>query len=387
MYGVRVKIKSKMERKMSLFAKTGPWVVATLSAVATIFGQNNSKCAPSQKSFEQGHEMAQSQMMAGYNAPARIDVRGSWDVYASGSFTYWQPIQDNMELGVVRDTAAPHSALLIDGDVVNLNFNYKPGFKVGIGMNFDHDNWDTFVQYTWFRGSHSTTTSLNTAGTSQLIPLWGAPDVITSTEFFHGTQKWKLHMDLLDWELARSCYVGTKLSFRPFFAARAAWIRQNIDVEYTQHASGTTDFYVDKRSNSWAVGPRAGLYTNWMIGDGFRLYGNGAGDILFTQYRKLTSSDVSITTSTGAVADYLVTHQRRLNTLRTHLELELGFGWGSYFDNNNWHFDISAGYGFQVFFNQNMFRHFTDDIANVVSNSPNGDLYVHGATGTIRFDF
>ncbi len=103
---------------MSLFTKTGPWMVATLSAVASIFGQN-SKCAPAQKSFEQGHEMMQSQMMAGYNAPARIEVRGSWDVYASGSFTYWQAIQENMELGVVSNITNP--VHIINGDVVNFH--------------------------------------------------------------------------------------------------------------------------------------------------------------------------------------------------------------------------------------------------------------------------
>jgi hypothetical protein len=373
-----MKKNSKMERKMNLFAKTGPWVVASLIATTSIFGQNN-KCAPAQKSFEQGHEMTQSQMMAGYNAPSRIDVRGSWDVFATGSFTYWQPIQENMELGAVYNTADVSG---IDANIVNPNFDYKPGFKVGLGMNFDHDNWDTFVQYTWFRGSHTTTTSLDSTETSELLPL-RAP---LTGHYYFGSQKWKLHMDILDWELARSSYVGTKLTFRPFFAARAAWIRQNLNEAYKDR-SGTpnnNDFVSDK-TQSWAVGPRAGLYTNWMIGEGFRMYGNGAGDILFTQYTKLTSA---LSTQTGSVtANDLTTHQHKLNTIRTHLDLELGFAWGSYFDNNNWHVDLSAGYGFQVFFDQNMFRNFTYSSSDVLSNSPNGNLYVHGLTATARFDF
>ncbi len=371
---------------MNLLTKTKSWLVASIVTAASTFAQN-SKCAPSQKSFEQGHEMMQNQMMAGYNAPSRIDVRGSWDIFASASFTYWQAIQDNMELGVVADVVNPEfpSNGNIDGSVVNLNFNYKPGFKVALGMNFDHDNWDSLIEYTWFRGSHKTHTSLDraTAPSTVLFPLVGHPSL---SAYYSGSQKWKIHMDLLDWELARSYYVGTKLSFRPFFAARAAWIRQKLHAEYSPSSGGTLlSMNVTDQSHSWAVGPRTGVYTNWMLGEGFRLYGNGAGDILFTQYTKLKSSQVQAIEASANLLRKVA--QRNLNCLRTHLDLELGFGWASYFDNNNWHVDLTAGYGFQVFFDQNMFRHFDDSQSLVSGVSPNGNLYIHGLTASARFDF
>lgn len=369
---------------MSLFAKTGPWVVASLIAATSVFGQNS-------KSTDKGcsktcDEMKQMQLMPAYNAPSRIEVRGCWDVYASGSFTYWQAIQENMELGVVVTTpTAP--AVTTSGDVVNPSFGYKPGFKVALGMNFDHDNWDSMIQYTWFRGKHATTTTMDRVGfpSTSLHNLWMSPTG-AANDFTSGSGNWKLHMDLVDWELARSYYVGTKLTFRPFFAARAAWIRQNIDVDYSSEVDTGRNVDIDKRSHSWAVGPRAGLYSDWMIGDGFRLYGNGAGDILFTQYKKLKSTQ-AITTAAGVPVSTLVVTQTKLNCLRTHLDLELGLGWGSYFDCNNWHVDLSAGYVFQVFFDQNMFRHFNDDVHIMNSMSPNGNLYMHGLTATARFDF
>jgi len=286
---------------MNLFTKTGPWVIASLLATTAIFGQS-SRCPPSQRSFDQGHEMMQNQMMPGYNAPARIDVRGSWDIYAQASFTYWQPIQDNMEMGIVDDSSNPIHFLF--GNVVNCNFEYKPGFKVGLGANFEHDDWDTLVQYTWFRGAMSTHTSLDSVG-SPLVTLHPMTVAPVAHQFYEGTQKWRLRMDIIDWELARSYYVGTKLSFRSFFATRAQWIRQNRKNSFLREDSDTTqNFTVRDRSYSWAVGPRAGLYSNWMIGDGFRLYGNGAGDILFTQYRdlrhfeQLTTANVPTTNGT-----------------------------------------------------------------------------------------
>src|SRR5690349_12054416 len=88
-------IVQKMESKhmLNTFSTTKSWMVASLLAATSVFAQDSnsapaSKCRP-QKSYEQGHELTASQMMAAYNAPARIDVRGAWDFYATGSFIYW----------------------------------------------------------------------------------------------------------------------------------------------------------------------------------------------------------------------------------------------------------------------------------------------------------
>lgn len=374
----------KWREQMSLFEKTGPWIAASLVAVSAVFGQSN-RCP--QKSFDQGHELVQSQMMPAYNAPARIDVRGSWDVYASGAFTYWQPIQDNMELGFVDNQTG--GANLLNANIVNFDFDYKPGFQVGLGMNMDHGDWDSQALYSWYRGKHTTKTTLDrvNAPDTVLHPMQMFP-AMTDT-FYSGNESWKLRMDLLDWQLARNYYVGMKLSFRPFFAARAAWIRQNKVVSFNDNVNAQDQgFRVGQRSTSWGVGPRAGIGTNWMIGEGFRVFGNAGADILFTQYTKLRSNQSSLDAQGQIISGttYIV-KQNDLNTLRTHMDLEIGFGWGTYFDNNNWHVDLSAGYGFQVFFNQNVFRSFSSGTGTAVSESPNGNLYMHGLTATTRFDF
>jgi hypothetical protein len=382
-----------MESKMNLFTKTAPWVVASLIAATSAFGQNKSP-PPAQKTFEPGHELMSNQFMAAYNAPARIDVRGAWDFYAFGAFTYWQARQENMELAFVRDTT---STADFEGDFVNLDFDYKPGFKVGIGMNFDHDNWDTSLIYTWFRSKNTQHTSVDGLS-SEIFPLIGHPEVTDHSTYTSAKEAWHLHMDLLDLELARSHYSGMSLTFRPFFGARAAWIRQREHAIYATPIAGVleneeivpdTTVNVVQKSYSWAVGPRAGLYSNWMLGQGFRLYGNGAGDILYTRYSELSERAEAVTA--GVLGDNDHPRQKNNDSLRTHLELELGIAWASYFDNNNWHVDLAAGYTFQTFFNQNMFRHYVRNSgfgnAEAYSTCPNGDLFIHGLTATLRFDF
>jgi len=325
--------------------------------------------------------------MSGFNAPARIDVKGHCDVFIDANFIYWNPLQENMELGIVSDTSDP--LFSIDGKVVRQNFNYSPGFQVGVGLNLDRDNWDLFMQYTWVRNTDSVVTSLDTSGTDVLFPLWTKPDP-TGPTFFYGKEKWRLSMDLADFELGRSYYAGTALTFRPFFGIRGAFIRQSVEVDYLNETTGFLvheNMFVDQQSHSWGLGPRAGLSMNWLLGRGARMYGNGSADILFTQYTKLKWQQYA-TTSAGVIApgSSFQVEEKNLCYLRTHLALELGFGWGDYFGKGDWHFDLSAGYGFQVFFGQNMFRGFSDDQA-LNTKAPNGDLFIHGLTVATRFDF
>jgi hypothetical protein len=124
-----------------------------------------------------------------------------------------------------------------------------------------------------------------------------------------------------------------------------------------------------------------------MLGQGVRLYGRGVGDLLFTRYTTLGTSQTA-TDAAGEVIGGGITRltQTNVDYLRPHLDLEIGFGWGTYFYGNRRHVDLSAGYDFQVFFNQNMFRGFSDD-SSFSSSLPHGDLFLQGLTLSARFDF
>jgi hypothetical protein len=287
-----------------------------------------------------------------------------------------------MELGLSNSTAT--AATSIDASVINMDFNYKPGFKVGVGGYFDYDNWDLQLQYTWFHNTQKQSADAETPG--QIIQSRGTPFLGgATTQYASASQTWKLDMDIVDLDLGRWYYVGTKLTFRPSFGARAAWIGQKLETDYDNAV--TADFYdINKKSRSWAIGAKAGLDTNWMLGSGFRLYGCGEADLLFTKYTRATYS-ASHEDAAGVVTSPVSVTQRRIYAVKPHLDLELGFGWGTYVDCNNWYMDFSAGYGFQVFFDQNMFRTFSDDTNQAISSMPSGNLYIHGLTATFKLDF
>ncbi len=388
---------------MNLFAKTKPWMVASLCAATSLFAQDAAPAAPAkcrpQKSFEQGHELTQGQMMAAYNATARIDVRGSWDFYVTGSFLYWQPIQENMELGIATSSTTATSLVVgtteNPGNVINAKFSYKPGFKVGLGMNFDYDNWDAFAEYTWFHGTHTTSSNGPVSTGGVIYALQGHPRLPTVglNGYTSASNSWQLKMDFADLNLGRAYYLGTKVSLRPAIGVRGAWIRQNSTYSYTN--DGTLSQFITTglpgslastaTSMSWGVGPSIALDSNWMFGYGLRTFGKAEADLLYTRYN-LSRLD-TFSTLAGVLSNQVNVNQHHVDYLRPHMNLEMGLGWGSYFDNNNWHIDLAASYGFQVFWNQNMNRKFVDDIQVATSYVPNGDLYVQGLTATVRLDF
>lgn len=428
---------------LNLLTKTKPWMVASLLVATTVFGQDNApcpkpcapscapacpkpcppkpcatpcpkpECAPKCCPTPCPQPCPPTQLCpppcpnpccppwpvpvlnAAYNYPARTIVRCPWDIFFDVSFIYWQPLQENMELGVVN-TTAPSSlgsftttAAGIDGTVVDMDFDYKPGFKIGFGGNLDWDNWDVHGEYTWFHNRQSVSTGVPSPG--QLFPFWGVPSG-TNNFYDSGKEKWRLNMDIVDLDMGRSYYVGTKLIFRTGFGARAAWIRQDIKATYTALGDlgilgNTADVTtVHGRSHSWAVGPEISIDTNWMVGWGFRIFGNGEADLLYTRYTRLSFNEDHTAAVAGGFAPFHI-KQKRYGSIRTHLCLDMGIGWGTYWDCNNWYTDVALGYEFQTFFDQNMFRHFVDDVMIMKSNVPNGNLYIHGLTATFRLDF
>jgi hypothetical protein len=328
-------------------------------------------------------QQSPKEMTEGYNASCCIDVGGSYDFFASASFIYWQPIQENMKLGIVSTSTTTD---IVNGYEQELNFNFKPGFKVGIGLNFDNDNWDTGFEYTWFHATENTSVSLDDSNTNiGLLPAWQVPNFL-SPQYHYGYEEWKLKMDLLDWDLGRSFLAGKNLCIRPSIGLRSAWISQDATVNYVNTNASyafiwpSTD--VTQTTTSWGIGPKMGLGTKWNIAHGFRIEGSGEVDVLFTQYN-LNSNQIS---NLSAASGYTV-NQDGVNYLRTHLDLELGIGWGMYFSDNKYHLDFSADYGFQVFFDQNMFRRAVSAQALGVSEIPSGNLYITGLTLSARFDF
>ncbi len=337
-----------------------------------LYGENFDPNCPNKtlpkSTFLQKPASATNPTVSGYNSPARVDVRRSWGLYVEGSFIYWQPKEEGLELGTDLDLTDFNNGI-DNGSIVNLSFPYKPGFKAGLGLHTSEDNWDLYAEYTWLYTTHH-----KTAGGSQtpIQSKW----YVTNALFSSFAAKWRMHLDIGDLNLSRACYVGKSLVERPYLGGRGLWIRQLYSQE------GVTTFLgnaaaMHAKSRSWALGPRIGVEMDWLFTTDLRLFGTASASLLYTKYTVLYKCDSTVF---GTPVAHI---KNKISFARPNADIGIGLGWGTYFSNYNWHIDISASYDFQVFFNQNM-------MANLAFNSSDGDtgnLYLQGLTATLRLDF
>ncbi|HEU64208.1 MAG: hypothetical protein KR126chlam4_00240 [Candidatus Anoxychlamydiales bacterium] len=330
---------------------------------------------PQTKAYDQGYGICENDLPKAYSAPGRIDVCGGIDAFVTGSFIYWEPLGDQLDLGTARFA----SLTPVELDLVKFKTNYEPGFKVGLGFNLNHDNWDLFAQYTRLHETETTRYTPRTRDSNDsIISSWFILDPLPA--FFSDISGdivavWKTELDKIDLELARSYYLGAKLIARPFIGGSVHWLDQRYDLSLTESSVLQES---STKNDSWALGPRFGLGSSYLIYKGFRIFGYGAISLLFSE------NEISGVGNEDSAAYILNKVDKYI--LRDVEELMIGLGWGSYFTRKKWHMDLSVAYEAQRYARTNYMSYIAQ--LNLEANEVKaGDFYLHGLTVTARFDF
>lgn len=355
--------------------------------------------------FERGLPTDPCCTPSAYSEWAAIDTDCGWDVFLTANFIYWEAMQGGMDL------AQPGQATLTAGaftdaapsatgqSVLVQDFEYKPGFQVGLGWMSPMDNWVVYAEYTWLHGSTHTSAAAPAPGVAEIagIPLpqtgvWAPGSwmgIYTNNVTTHISSRWKYKIDLVDAQVSRPFYSGTNFLVEPFFGLRGAWIRQHLNLTAPVFSSFGVTAASSQRSAHWSsrsagVGPRIGMNGNWHFGYGLRFIGNAAASILFTDYDARTNIDRADASSSNIFPESV--RLSDYNALRPNFDLSLGLGWGSYFNCRRFYADISATYDFSIFWEQNMMRYLADVSFNG-SHGAAANLYLQGLTIQTRFDF
>lgn len=326
-----------------------------------------------------GHQVIPPPCICGYNTPARIDTRGCMGIYLSGSFIYWMPKLEGIDLGILADTE--FGEVIERGKVVNFDYDYKPGFKVGISFLYDFDHWECEAEYTYYH------TKQNKSKDGNICPKWLNIEFMELVNNFIGVSaSWEIDYDLIDLHFARNYYVGKKLTLRPHFGGQALFLKQSFQAEYSANPveplPNTISTLVSKNhSNANSYGTRAGIESNWIFGETFRIVGAVSASILYTDY------DVSTKQFLKNFPEVLRTDIDDNNfwCLRPHAEMRFGLAYGDYFCCDRFFLDFGLFYEFNVLWNQNVFLFITDETCPRVLQ--NGDLYLHGLTFTLKWAF
>lgn len=325
----------------------------------------------------------ETQLPTGCNAPARINIVESYDFFINVDFLYWKAIEEGTNMGSVYTTDSTETST----SDVKIDSKYHPAFRVGLGMGLSEDNWTAGIEYTRYHSTNDNSKNLDLTDLSsenRLLSSW----VLSSTEsddlIFGLKSSWKVKNDLIDLNFGRPYYVGQKLIFKPIFGLRSGWMDQKYDQTQTFYDETTTEenySTVNAKSNSWLIGPRAGIGTNWVLGKGFNVFGNAAAALFYQNFKNNFKYKNFETDST------LNTHEK-LSSITPNLECALGLSWGDYFFKKQSHLNFSIGYEFHWFANQNQMNSLAyKAMSSGVMNLKKEDLMLHGITMSARFDF
>ncbi len=264
---------------------------------------------------------------------------------------------------------------LVTDTFKTISFGWDPGFRVGLGYNMHHDQWDTQITYTWFQTR--TTAHANGPITSGFL----AARLSLLEPFGKGKISFNIHYNMFDWDLGRSFLVSKSLSLRPIIGAKAGWINQAIHGKWSTPNFGIPGFLYSGsesvKNNFRGGGPKGGIDAQWILGNVnrhvFSLIGNFTSAFMWGHWTLRDEFTDVFHTQTS-----IPMKNRNFGALL--LQTSMGLGWDFNFDKNRSHFALKISYEIQDWFSQ--FQVFTND-----SGTDNIDLILQGLTADLRFDF
>jgi len=301
--------------------------------------------------------------------PAGPQTMRSWNPFITADFIYWTVREDGMFHAV--SGVGPNVG---KGRVHDLDWEWDPGFKVGLGFNLPHDGWDIFAEYTWIRTSVSDTVSQDPA-TSNLISYWTINGIAPIQFLARSRATLDVHFNDIHLELGRNSYLSQYLKLRIHAGLQGTWINQ--DYEVYQTLPDDSMYRLSQNQDFWGIGLRAGLNTSWQFTQNWSFYADFALSILWGEFdldRKDRSiiNDVDTTNIHTGVSPH---------TFEPVLSIDAGLRWETWFSNGDFHLLFQAGWEHQLWILQNEFIKVPTETDHV------GDLVLQGLTVRARFDF
>ncbi len=317
------------------------------------------------------------------NPSSRFEVEKGWNLFLTTEFLWWVAKEEglyyvqNGYTGATTSALPPDATKNFDGHLEKVHPHFRPGFRIGLGGNMGYDEWDLFLNWTWFKST--------ARGSKQgaLLTLWSHPEVSDELGNPQGATsakaRWHLHLNLLDLEMGRAFWVGKHCSLRPFIGARAAWIDQHFHIHYDLTTTPETDSHLSAVSNFEGGGVRTGVDTRWALLGGWSFYGLASASLLYGFY----DADFHQTWESQKIANARDGFHQASSTA----QLELGVRWDTYLHKDRYHIGLYAGWEQNIWFSLNKMNHFFGNLSQGNLEQMNTDLTLSGGTFGVRFDF
>lgn len=294
-------------------------------------------------------------------------IQRDWNVFLTMDFLYWTVRQDGMFYAVTG--AAINGP---KGQVYDLDWNWNPGFKGGLGFNLPHDGWDIFAEYTWIHSDARDSKTQN-AAESTMIPYWNVTGFTPGT-LVKAMGEWDVHFNNATLDLGRNAYLSQYMKLRLFAGLQAAWINQDYKARYTNDLLESGRVRLDQEF--WGIGLRAGLNDTFQFTKNFSFFADFSLALLWGKFDldrcdKIVAGGVEETTLRTGVSPW---------TEEPVACIGAGFRYDGWFCNDNFHFLFQAGWDHQLWILHN-------EVIKATEPDHAGDLVLQGLTVKARFDF
>lgn len=308
------------------------------------------------------------------NLTARPVVKNNC-LWFDGEAIFWQAYEENLEFAYKGNTSPE------EWDIKSPDFDWNWGWRVGMGYNLPHDQWDLGLE--WLHVNNFARGKAQVNPSSDDEPLLYNVWTTASASLTGGTEAkshWENYLNQVDLNMGRQFYVGRWLSLRPHAGLRSTWIFQKYKVDFDGLFLGVpTNADTHMTNRYWGLGFCAGLGSDWMLGKGFSIYGDAGLALLvgfFNVHQHGEENDVdAFKISKG------------FRTGRPIFDLDLGLKWFSRFNKDRYAFTIKAGYEYHLYSNMNQFLQSNGSADLELFNPVTGDLSYQGITVGGRFDF
>ena len=311
------------------------------------------------------------------------------------SFLYWKVTGDEFDYSYDLTRATD-----TDGDTFyrkrfhDVDGDYSPGFKIGLGIDFPCICWDTDLIWTHFDSKNSDHHEFDFragATVDVAIPFFKESETtIGSADRVISKGKLNFKYDVVDLEFGKWICCNSCLLFRPHIGLRAVDIREKfhseLDFFSTVTSTATTNDYSAHIKNEFkGLGVRAGLDTDLQICDGWSIIGRAAASLVwgntkirndFTQFTAIESGDVA-----------QVSHETEsYHHSRAFTDLSLGIRYRTCVCQCP--FSLEASWEHHYLFSQHRF--FASDVLDSEGGynyKKNGNVSLQGLTVTASFEF
>lgn len=292
-------------------------------------------------------------LQGGFQAP-------TGHIYSTAEWLYWRTRQEGMEFVTTKE----------------VDFDFQSGFRVGLGVHLPYGFWDIYVNYTRFNPDASESAH----GSFYPLFLFQGTGGPSGSRVSEASAHWKIEFQNIDVEVGGAFYIAKTHNFRAFFGLKGAWIDQDVNVRYEGGfiPAGQT-FRTHFENDFKGAGPLIGIESNWLVGAGFRFFGNFASALVVghfdneqKQYQLNENEVVNLNSDFSLVSPTV--------------QIVGGLAWGKNFNKERWYFGLSAGFEAQYWWRQNQMEQFTDDEFPIYVREK-GDLAFYGLTLRGRCDF